>query len=379
MTTKPSVSLTDHFASLPDPRVRRTRRHELFDIIAIALCAVISGAESWDDVADYGRRKYDWLRTFLTLPHGIPSHDTFNRLFQRLNPEAFQACFLSWMRALAEALGLKVIAIDGKALRRSFDTASAKSALHLVSAWATANGVTLGQVATDAKSNEITAIPRLLELLDLAGAIVTIDAMGCQKEVAAQIRDGGGDYVLAVKDNQPHLHDDIINRFTQCLDDDFAGVEHSTFEEVEQGHGRQERRATFVIHSTEGVRDAARWRDLSTLCMVVSGRTVGGESTSEARYYIGSRRAPAQAYAGAIRGHWGIENSLHWVLDVQFREDDSRVRAGHTAENLALLRRIAVSLLRNEKSCKRGVHGKRLIAGWDNDYLLQVLQGFPDN
>jgi predicted transposase YbfD/YdcC len=378
MDSQPSVSLLEHFATLPDPRVLRTRRHELLDIVVIAICAVISGAESWNDVAEYGQRKKDWLTTFLKLPNGIPSHDTFNRVFQRLNPHAFHNCFANWMHALAAALGLKIIAIDGKTLRHSFDTASAKAALHLVSAWATQNSLTLGQVATDAKSNEITAIPKLLELLDLQGALVTIDAQGCQKEIAADIRDGGGDYILAVKDNQPHLYEDIMNRFTECLDNDFALVPHSIFEEENKGHGRVERRTTCVINNTEGLRDAALWEGLSTICMVVSERTEGDKSSLEARYYIGSRLAEASVYAQAIRGHWGIE-AMPWMLDVTFHEDSSRVRAGHAAENLALLRRIAISLLKNEKSSKRSVHGKRLIAGWDNDYLLQVLRGFPED
>lgn len=376
MPVQPSHSVLEHFASLPDPRVERTRRHELLDLVTIALCAVISGAESWDDIADYGRKKVDWLATFLLLPEGIPSHDTFNRLFQRLDPLAFQACFHSWMSALSESLGLKTIAIDGKTLRHSFDTANAKSALHLVSAWATANGVTLGQVAVDRKSNEITAIPKLLEMLDLAGAIVTIDAAGCQKTIAEQIRAGGGDYVLAVKDNQPHLHEDIIQRFLTCVDNDFAGVEHTVFTEAVTGHGRQERRTTYVIPSTVGIRNAEDWRDLRAICLVVSERTVGEETSIEARHYIGSATEPAEVYASAIRGHWGIENGLHWTLDVTFREDASRARLGHAAENLALLRRIAVSLLKNETSCQRSIHGKRLLSGWDNDYLLQVLRGF---
>jgi len=378
MAVQPSVSVLTHFASLPEPRVERTRRHELLDLVVIALCAVISGAESWDDVADYGRRKYDWLKTFLRLPEGVPSHDTFNRLLQRLNPLAFQECFHSCMRALAEALGLKVIAIEGKTLRHSFDTASAKSALHLVSAWATANGVTLGQVAVDQKSNEITAIPKLLELLDVGGALATSDAAGCQTNIAKQIRDSGGDYVLAVKDNQPHLHEDVIQRCLDCVENDFAGVEHSVFAESATRHGRQETRTTYVILSTEGIRDAEHWCDLSAICCVVSERVVGGETSIEARHYIGSAKESAEVYAGAIRNHWGIENSLHGTLAVTFREDASRARAGYAPENLALLRRIAVSLLKNETSCRRSIHGKRLISGWDNDYLLQVLQGFPE-
>lgn len=376
MATHSPISILEHFASLPEPRVKRTRRHELWGLVVIALGAVISGAESWDDVADYGHTKYNWLKTFLRLPAGIPSHDTFNRLSQRLDPLAFQGCFGRWMSAPAESLGLKAIAVDGKALRHSFDTANAKSALHLVGAWATANGVALGQMAVDGKSNEITAIPELLEILDVAGAIVTVDAAGCQKNLAAPIRDGGGDYLLAVKDNHPQSHEDIIRRFLACIDTDFDGVGHSVFTGSATGRGREGRRTTHVIHGVEGIRNAGDWRDLAAIRVVVSERSVNGEASLEARHSIGSAAASAETYARAIRKPWEIENSLHWTLGVTFREDASRVRAGHAGENLALRRRIAVSLLKNERSCKRSAHGKRLITGWDNDSLLQVLRGF---
>jgi predicted transposase YbfD/YdcC len=374
MAANHSVSVVEHFADLPDPRLERTRLHELLDVIVIATCAVICSAESWEDVAEFGRSKFDWLKRFLKLPNGIPSHDTFNRVFARLDPQALQECFLRWLRAVSEEIGVQPIAIDGKTLRRSFDRASAKSALHLVSAWATANHLTLGQVAVDEKSNEITAIPKLLELLDVSGAIVTIDAMGCQKEIAAQIRQGGGDYVLAVKDNQGRLYEDILQCFQRHLDDECPAVEHSWHEAVDDGHGRRERRTVLVLNDPEGIRDRELWKDLDTICMVVSERTMNGQTSTEARYYIGSRWGTAEDYGRWVRGHWGIENSLHWVLDVSFREDDSRLRTGHGPANLALLRRITVSLLRNEET-KHSIHTKRLKAAWDESYLLKVLCG----
>jgi predicted transposase YbfD/YdcC len=377
MTAKREVSLVHYFASLPDPRIDRTRHHELLDIVVIAICAVICSAESWEDVETFGRAKHDWLKTFLRLPNGIPSHDTFNRVFAHLDPEAFQECFLSWVGALGEEAGTQAIAIDGKTLRRSFDRASCKGALHLVSAWATANHLTLGQVAVQDHSNEITAIPKLLEILDVSGAIVTIDAMGCQKEIAAQIRDGGGDYVLALKDNQERLLEDVQACFQPYLDGGTRRAGHSQHTTTDRGHGRKERRSYFVINHPEGIRDRALWRDLHALCLVVRERTVAGKTSTEAHYYIGSREGTAEEYSAWIRGHWGIENGLHWVLDVTFREDDSRLRCGHGPENLALLRRVAVSLLKNDQTSKHSVHTKRLQAGWDEEYLLKVLCGVP--
>jgi predicted transposase YbfD/YdcC len=376
MTAKRCVSIVEYFGSLPDPRMDRTRRHELLDIIVIALCAVICSAETWEDVETFGRAKHDWFKRSLKLPNGIPSHDTFNRVFALLDPLAFQECFLGWMRAVSEEVGIEQIAIDGKTLRHSFDRAGAKNALHLVSAWATANHVTLGQVAVADKSNEITAIPKLLELLDVSGAIVTIDAMGCQKDIADKIRDGGGDYVLAVKDNQGRLYEDILGCFERHVDGQEVGSRHDESHTAESGHGRSEKRTCFVIHDPDGIRDLKLWRDLKAICMVVSERTVAGETSVEARHYIGSRAGTAEEYSHWIRGHWGIENSLHWVLDVSFAEDDSRLRTGHGPENLALLRRIAISLLKNDRDSKHSIHTKRLQAGWDESYLLKVLCGF---
>jgi predicted transposase YbfD/YdcC len=375
MTTSDSVSLQHHFAELIDPRSERSQRHELLDIVGIAICAVISGAESWTAVEAYGHAKRDWLARFFGLPNGIPSHDTFRRVFCLLDPEAFQRSFAGWIAALAECgVGSRrTIPIDGKTARRSGRRGRGLAPLHLVSAWAGANHVSLGQVAVADKSNEITAIPRLLELLDLSGALVTIDAMGCQKEIAAQIITGGGDYILAVKENQPHLHEDIDACFTAALETDFAGLEYSVARTEETNHGREEVRECHVIARPTELRDARLWKGLTAICMVLCHRMVEGVESIDLRYYIGSFAGTADEYLGAIRGHWGIENSLHWILDVVFREDDSRHHAGHSGENLALLRRLAISLLKQEKLSNASLKTKRLRCGWDDDYLAKVL------
>jgi predicted transposase YbfD/YdcC len=376
-SSAPSLSITHHFANLTDPRLRRCRRHQLLDIIAITICGVICGCKSWEEIAVYGRNKADWLQTFLELPNGIPSKDTFRRMFARIKPAAFQACFRSWMQALATTLGVRQIAIDGKTLRRSHDRGAGKAALHLVSAWATANHLTLGQVAVSDKSNEITAIPQLLELLDLAGAVVTIDAMGCQKEIARQIREGGGHYVLAVKNNQERLMEDVQACFAAALEKSVGASDYSYHETVERSHGRIESRQYFTIEKPSGIRDQDLWKDLRTISMVVSERqVVGGEATSEIRYYIGSKLGKAKEYGRYIRGHWGIENSLHWVLDMVFDEDRSRLRKDHGQENLALLRRLAVSVLKNAKSCQGSIRSKQLQAMLDDKVLEDMLSIF---
>jgi predicted transposase YbfD/YdcC len=375
MATTPTGSLQHHFADLTDPRGERCRQHDLLDIIGIAICAVISGAESWTAIAAYGRAKQDWLKRWFRLPNGIPSHDTFRRVFCLLDPQEFQRSFADWIAALAwSGVGTRhTIPIDGKAVRRSGRRGRGLAALHLVSAWAGVNQVSLGQVAVDDKSNEITAIPRLLELLDLAGALVTIDAMGCQKEIAAKIVAGGGDYILAVKDNQPHLHQDIQDGFAAALETDFAGLEYSVARTEEINRGREELRECHVIVGPKGLRDAALWSGLAAICMVLSRRVVEGIESVEFRYYIGSLAGTADEYLSAIRGHWGIENSLHWVLDVVFREDDSRHHAGNSCENLALLRKLAISLLKQEKTSKDSLKTQRLRCGWDDGYLAKVL------
>jgi predicted transposase YbfD/YdcC len=373
----PTLSITHHFANLADPRLHRRRRHQLLDIIAIAICGVICGCKSWGEIAVYGRKKADWLQTFLELPGGIPSKDTFRRVFARIKPAAFQACFRGWMQALAATLGVKQIAIDGKTVRRSHDRGAGKSALHLVSAWATANHLTLGQVAVSDKSNEITAIPRLLELLDLSGAVVTIDAMGCQKDIARQVREGEGHYVLAVKDNQERLMEDVQACFAAELDKADGEGSYSYHETAERGHGRTESRQYLTIEHPSGIRDQALWEDLRTVSMVVSERRVAGEeATTDVRYYIGSKPGKAKEYAGYIRGHWGIENSLHWVLDMVFDEDRSRIRKDHGQENLALLRRLALSVLRNAESCPGSIRTKQLQAILDDEVLHDMLSIF---
>lgn len=372
MTARTARPLLSHFATLEDPRVERTRKHDLLDILAIALCAVISGADSWAEVEEYGRAKEPWLKTFLRLPNGIPSHDTFGRVFAALDPERFAACFSAWMAEVAGRLGLKQIAIDGKALRRSHDRAGGKAALHLVSAWACANHLVLGQEAVEAKSNEVTAIPRLLELLDLDGALVSIDAAGCQVEIAQDIIVQGGDYLLAVKQNQPRLYEDIDRLAEAALADD-AGLK-SRFEQG-RGHGRHEARACWVLHELGGIRDRDRWPDLRSVVVVVSERGGGAEATYERRYYISSRRGSAKAFLGAVRSHWEVENCLHWVLDVCFDEDGSRVRKDHGPANLGLLRRLGLSVLKQAEG-KQSLRRKRLAAGWDNEFLEKALLGF---
>jgi predicted transposase YbfD/YdcC len=372
------VSLLHHFADLHDPRSDHTKLHGLLDIIALTLCAVVSGADCWTDVEAYGLEKYEWLTTFLDLPNGIPSHDTLGRVFAALDPAAFQRCFIAWMGAVVDASRGRLVAIDGKALRHSFDTAKGRSAVHLVSAWASANHLLLGQCAVDEKSNEITAIPELLKLLDLQGALVTIDAMGCQKRIAADIVAAGGDYVLAVKENQPTLYADVERVFLDGLEDDFAGLEHRYYHTAERGHGRTEGRHYHVVAVPEELAEAhAEFAGLRTIGMVFSERQVGeGPVAVETRFYISSLRPQVKAFAAAVRGHWSIENQLHWVLDVAFQEDGGRVRKDHAPENLGLVRRIALSLLKRAPSKKKvGVACKRKQAGWNDDYLGQVLLG----
>lgn len=366
------LSIPKYFAKLKDPRRRHRRLHHLQDIIVIALCAVIAGAQDWQEIETFGRKRRDWLRRFLELPNGVPSHDTFERVFNRLKPQAFQACFRQWVQAVSAALRIRHVAIDGKTLRGS---GSAKlGPLHLVSAWATAQHLSLGQVAVDAKSNEITAIPALLELLDLKGALVTIDAMGCQKAIAGKIVDQGGDYALTVKDNQEHLLEDIQHRFEQALDTDFAGLEHDTYEKRDRGHGRDELRRYTVLHTTEGIRHHEEWAGLTTIGMCYSERTVKGETTTEVRYFIGSRKASAKYYGTGLRHHWGIENNLHWQLDVNFGEDRNRVTKRNAAENLALLRRLTLTLLQAHPA-KLSIAKKRFAAALDPDFLEEILRG----
>jgi predicted transposase YbfD/YdcC len=370
------VSLLHHFADLDDPRTDHTKLHHLLDIIALTLCAVVSGAEAWTEVENYGLEKHHWLETFLDLPNGIPSHDTLGRVFARMEPAAFQECFLSWMHAVVGASNGKLIAIDGKTLRRSFDTAKGKSAIHLVSAWASDNHLLLGQQAVADKSNEITAIPALLQLLDLQGALVTIDAMGCQKRITEEIVAGGADYVLAVKENQPTLHEDVQRVFLEALENDFKDLTHRYHHTKEEAHGRTEERHYHIIKVPEELAQKhSQFVGLRTLGMVFSQRQVGnGPEALETRFYISSMSLKVKAFAEAVRGHWSIENNLHWVLDVVFQEDASRLRKDHGPENLGLVRRIALSLLKRATTKKKiGIACKRKQAGWNNDFLVAVL------
>jgi predicted transposase YbfD/YdcC len=369
-----SVRLQDHFAELTDPR-RRKVVYPLINIVTIAICAVIAGADDFVSIAAWGREKRGWLATILDLERGIPSHDRFNAIFAALSPGEFEKCLLSWITALHEFTAGQVVPIDGKTLRRSFDKATGKSAIHMVSAWATANHVSLGQVVVDAKSNEITAIPKLLEILEISGSIITIDAMGCQTAIAEAILAKGADYVLAVKDNQPTLHAGIEAHFLDHLDDDFARVKISRHETKEHGHGRDEHRTYYVCDVPADLPDRGRWKGLKRIGVAISNTVRGGKPTSDVRYYVLSKRMSARSFGTAVRSHWGIENHLHWQLDVTFGEDHCRTRKGRADANFSILRRTALSLLKNEKSAKVGMKNKRLTAGWNDHYLEKVLFG----
>jgi predicted transposase YbfD/YdcC len=371
--------LSDHFAELTDPR-RREVTYPLINVVVIAICAVICGADDFVAIAKWGRTKRDWLAKFLDLSAGIPSHDRFNAILAAIKPAEFEQCLLSWITALHDVTDGQIIAIDGKTLRRSFDKASGKSAIHMVSAWATANHISLGQVVTDQKSNEITAIPKLLELLEIQGSLVTIDAMGCQTEIAGKIERNGGDYVLAVKENQPSLHAALKRNLDEMILENFAGVRHGFVQTVDGDHGRIETRRVWVTDQLDDWLEAdqrERWPGLKSVAVVEAKREVPLQKTSvERRYFISSiSGTDASGMAQIIRGHWSVENKLHWVLDVSFAEDQSRQRKDHSAENFSRLRRIALNLLRREKTKKRGIKGKRLNAAWDHDYLLKLLKG----
>jgi predicted transposase YbfD/YdcC len=368
---------TPYFASLPDPRIDRTKRHTLLDIVLLALCATLGGANGWADIERFGKAKRDFFEQFLDLPNGIPAHDTFGRVFARLDPAALMACIQQWLAAFRAALDSELVAIDGKTLRGSFDTAAGQSPLHLVSAWATEARLVLAQVAVDAKSNEITALPLLLELLDLRGCIVTLDAMGCQKEVVEAIRAQGADYVLTVKGNQGTLYEDISSFFIDGLDQDFAGVPHRRCKTIDHNHGRHETRRYTVMAVPEALRQRHAWRDLHSIGMVYAERQVGDEELEvETRFFISSLTPQVKRFARAVRGHWGIENRLHWSLDVTFAEDQSRVRKDNGPMNLGMLRRLALSILQQDSSSKDSLRGKRLSAGWDEDRLVNLLTGF---
>jgi predicted transposase YbfD/YdcC len=379
MKAEQELSLAHHFVGLTDPRIDRSRLHELLDIVAIAISAVVAGADSWDDIEDFGKVKYDWLKTFLDLPNGIPSHDTFRRLFERLDPAEFQRGFLGWIEALHEATGRQVVAIDGKTLRRSFDRAKGKSALHMVHAWATANHLLLGQVAVDEKSNEITAIPKLLEMRAISGAIVTIDAMGCQKEIARTIRGREADYVLALKANHERLFEQVVAFRGGTCGRGMKGPDIAYHREWSQGHGRTEARRCWATSDLTWLSGREEWEGLRSVAFVESERFIGDSLSVEARYYLSSLPNDAKLLNDAVRSHWGVENSLHWVLDVTFHEDRSRIKKENAPENFGLLRRLALCLLKKEPTSKRSIKGKRLRASWDEGYLRRVLCGNAEN
>lgn len=369
-----SKTFLSHFAELIDPRKNNhNKRHLLSDILVMTILAVLCGAESWTDVEEFGEAKEEWLRTFLQLPNGIPSHDTIGDLYSRLNPKQLQACFLSWIQSLVQVTQSEIVPIDGKTLRRSYDTKSNRGAIHMVSAWASANGVVLGQIKTDEKSNEITAIPELLGMLDIKGCIVTIDAMGCQKNIAEKIVEKEANYVLALKGNQGGLYEDVKLYMDSIVDQQLKNVPHKSLEIIEKGHGRIEERRYWVTEAIDWLPQKELWKNLKSIGVVESKRHIGNKVSEERRYYIASISADAELFSSAVRKHWSIENHLHWSLDVAFNEDNCRVRKDNAPENFSIIRHIVLNLLKMEKTAKVGLKIKRNKAGWDNRYLTKVL------
>lgn len=367
------LTIQYHFRKIKDPRINRRKRHELLDIILIALCAVVCGAKDWQQVETFGKERLDWFRRSRKLSHGVPSHDTFERVFDRIDPQAFHRAFQQWVAALANKLEIEHIVIDGKTLRGSGCRTKGLGPLHLVSAWAAEHHLSLGQVATAAKSNEITAIPELLELLDVQGALVTVDAMGCQKAIAGKIVERGGDYVLTLKDNQPNLLEDVRAVLERALDNPSNGSDLEHWSTFDKGHGRVESRHYTILRNPEGIRNHEEWQNLRVVGMCVRERQVGdAEATTEVGYFMGSRVMSAESYGKALRNHWGIENNLHWQLDVSFAEDDNRFTSRHGAENLSLLRRLALMLLKHHPS-KLSIAGKQWKAALNLQFLEEVL------
>ena len=376
------TSLIAHLTPMVDPRIDRRKEHDLVDILVIAICTMLCGGEGFNDMEDFGKAKYDWFKTFLRLRNGIPSHDTFNRVFAALDPKEFLACFLRWTQSLRQAIAQEIVALDGKALRRALN--QGQSLTYVVSAWAASNGLVLGQWKVADKSNEITAVPELLRVLELSGCIVTLDAMGCQKKIAKEIIEADADYVLALKGNQETVHDEVKSFLDATVAERAAprpkGAKPSveaqqlqTCQTVEKDHGRLELRRYYQSDRLDWFADRGKWEGLRSVGVVESQREVAGQTTVERRYYLSSLPLGVETFARAARSHWGVENNVHWIMDVTFREDQSRARTGYAAENLATLRRMALNLLRRDKTKKRGIRGKQLNAGWDHTYLLRLL------
>jgi predicted transposase YbfD/YdcC len=378
-TQATTPSFLEYFADLPDPRIDRRKDHALIDIITIAILATICGAEHFTEMETFGEAKHAWLKTFLELKNGIPSHDTFARVFARLKPSAFQERFIRWVQAVRTKTDGEVIGIDGKTARRSHNKGAGIGPLHLVSAWASRNRLVLGQVKVDQKSNEITAVPELLQLLDLKGCIVTVDALNTQKEIAHEVREQGADYVMALKENHPTLCNEVRGIFEAVREADNAEDSISTTESVETNHGRTETRRCWSVEAPNWITGFDQWRDLQSLILVEATREIKEQCATELRYYLSSLAPDAVRGAQAVREHWGVENSLHWVLDVAFREDESRVRVGNAPENLALVRKLTHNLLQQEKTLKRGVKTKRFLAALDEAYLLKILNLNPSD
>jgi predicted transposase YbfD/YdcC len=369
------VRLIEILSSVPDPRVARTRVHKLVDILVIALLAVINGADGWEDMADFADVRTSWLSGFLELPGGVPCPDTFRRIFEAMDTRAFSRCLAEITSDLTTGLDGQVVAIDGKTLRRSFDRRAGKSPLHIVSAWVAERGITLGQIVTEEKSNEITAIPALLETIDVRGATVTIDAMGCQKKIAAAIVEAGADYALALKDNHPLLREQVEAAFAQTTASGCESLDTDLCEVASKGHGRREVRRVSVRTKVDELTDVAAWKDLRSIVMVERERTIGDKTSTERAYYLSSLKVDAATMERRIRSHWSIENSLHWTLDMVFHEDNSRIRSRTGASNLAQVRKLALSLLKMEQSSPgKSIARKRKRAGWEPDYAFHVLR-----
>ena len=365
--------LISELSRITDPRIDRRKEHKLIDILAIAICAAICGADTWEQIEQYGNSKHEWLSTFLELPNGIPSHDTIRRVFIFIDPNEFRTAFINWIKSIKDLMENEVVSIDGKTLRGSHNKRDGKSAIHMVSAWASDMNMVIGQLKTEEKSNEITAIPELLDLLDISGCIVTIDAMGCQKKIADKIIEKDADYVLALKKNHETLYDDVDLFFQDAKKNNFKDIQHSYHETTDGDHGRIETRRHWLVSDIGWLTGKSSWKELHSIGMIERERDVNDEISCETSYYILSSKCDLKIFVDSARKHWGIENKLHWSLDVSFREDECRKRMGNSAENFAIIRHIALNLLKQENSMRKSINTKRLQAGWDDIYLMKVL------